>query len=108
MERIHLLKSNGIVKLSFSFSFAIRFAFTSLFSLRAKNWSSPKIIILSVCILTILNKVPVGNEASGRHILSRVAAALAWRGALSSSPFLILINQSNKLYQPFPSLYLLE
>ena len=28
-------------------------------------------------------------------LLLRVAAALAWRGALSSSPFLILIN---KLY----------
>jgi len=40
---MHPLKSNGIVKLSFSFSFAIRFAFTSLSSSRAKNWSSPKI-----------------------------------------------------------------
>jgi hypothetical protein len=28
---------------------------------------------------------------------SRVAAALAWRGAINSSPFLIPIN---KLYQP--------
>jgi len=34
---MHLLKSNGVIKLSFSFSFAIRFAFTSLSSLRAKN-----------------------------------------------------------------------
>jgi len=54
---MHLLKSNSVIKLSFSFSFAIRFAFTSLFSLRAKNWSSPKIIILLVYILIILNKV---------------------------------------------------
>ena len=56
---MHLLKSNGIVKLSFSFSFAIRFAFTSLSSLRAKNWLSPKIIILLVYILTIPNRVPI-------------------------------------------------
>jgi len=56
---MHLLKSNSVVKLSFSFSFAIRFAFTSLFSLRAKNWSSPKIIVLLVYILIILNRVPV-------------------------------------------------
>ena len=58
-ERIHLLKSNSVIKLSFSFGFAIRFAFTSLFSLRAKNWSSPKIIISLVYILIILNRVPI-------------------------------------------------
>jgi hypothetical protein len=56
---MHLLKSNSIIKLSFSFSLAIRFTFTSLSSLRAENWSSPKIIILLVYILTILNRVPV-------------------------------------------------
>ena len=56
---MHPLKSNSIVKLSFSFSFAIRFAFTSSSSLRAKNWSSPKIIILLVCMLTIPNRVPI-------------------------------------------------
>jgi len=56
---MYLLKSNSIVKLSFSFSFAIRFAFTSLSSLRAKNWSSPKIIILLVYMPTILNGVPM-------------------------------------------------
>jgi len=39
--------------------------------------------------------VIVGNETSGRYVSSRVAAALAWRGALSSSPSLIQIN---KLY----------
>jgi len=54
---MHLLKSNSVIKLSFSFSFAIRFAFTSLSSLRAKNWSSPKIIILLVYMPTILNGV---------------------------------------------------
>jgi len=54
-----LLKSNSIVKLSFSFGFAIRFAFTSLSSLRAKNWSSPKIIVLLVYIPTIPNRVPI-------------------------------------------------
>jgi len=53
------LKSNSIIKLSFSFSFAIRFAFTSLSSLRAKNWSSPKIIILLIYIPIILNGVPI-------------------------------------------------
>jgi len=56
---MHLLKSNSVIKLSFSFSFAIRFAFTSLSSLRAKNWLSPKIIILLVYMLTILNRVPI-------------------------------------------------
>jgi len=56
---MHPLKSSSVVKLSLSFSFAIRFAFTSLSSLRAKNWPSPKIIILLVYILIILNRVPV-------------------------------------------------
>jgi hypothetical protein len=58
-ERMHPLKSNSVVKLSFSFGFIIRFTFTNLFSLKAKNWSSLKIIILLVCILIILNRVPV-------------------------------------------------
>jgi hypothetical protein len=53
------LKSNSVIKLSFSFSFIIKFAFISLSSSRAKNWLFFKIIILSVYILTIPNKVPV-------------------------------------------------
>jgi len=53
------LNSNSVVKLSFSFGFAIRFAFISLSSLRAKNWLSPKIIILLVYMLIILNRVPI-------------------------------------------------
>jgi hypothetical protein len=56
---MHPLKSNSIVKLSFSFSFTIRFTFTNLFSLRAENWLFFKIIILLVYILIILNRVPV-------------------------------------------------
>ena len=56
---MHLLKSSGVIKLSFSFGFAIRFTFTSLSSLRAKNWLSPKIIILLVYIPIILNRVPI-------------------------------------------------
>jgi len=56
---MYLLKSNSVIKLSFSFGFTIRFAFTSSSSLRAKNWSSPKIIILLVYMPTILNRVPV-------------------------------------------------
>jgi len=59
LERMHLLKSNSIIKLSFSFSFAIRFAFTSLSSLRAENWLSPKIVILLVYMPIILNGVPI-------------------------------------------------
>jgi len=56
---VHPLKSNSIVKLSFSFGFTIRFAFTNLSSLRAKNWLSPKIIILLVYMPIIPNRVPV-------------------------------------------------
>jgi len=56
---MHLLKSNSVFKLSFSFSFTIRFTFTNSSSLRAKNWSSPKIIILLVYMLTIPNRVPI-------------------------------------------------
>ena len=56
---MYLLKSNSIIKLSFFFSFAIKFAFTNLFFLRAENWSSSKIIILLVYILTIPNGVPI-------------------------------------------------
>ena len=58
-EKMHLLKSNSIIKLSFFFSFAIKFIFTSLFSLRAKNWLSFKIIILLVYMLIIPNRVPI-------------------------------------------------
>ena len=58
-ERMHLLKSNSVIKLSFFFSFAMRFTFTNLSSLRAENWSSPKIIVLLVYIPTIPNGVPV-------------------------------------------------
>ena len=56
---MYLLKSNGVIKLSFSFNFAIRFAFTNLSSLRAENWLSFKIIILLVCMLMILNRIPI-------------------------------------------------
>ena len=56
---MHPLKSNSIIKLSFSFGFAIRFTFTNLSSLRVENWSSFKIIILLVYILIIPNGVPV-------------------------------------------------
>jgi hypothetical protein len=58
-ERMHPLKSNSIIKLSFSFGFIIKFAFTSLFSLKVKNCSSPKIIILLVYIPIIPNRVPM-------------------------------------------------
>jgi hypothetical protein len=53
------LKSNSIVKLSFSFGFVIKFAFISLFSLKAENWLFFKIIILLVYILMIPNRVPI-------------------------------------------------
>ena len=53
------LKSNNIIKLSFSFNFTIKFTFTNLSSLRAKNWLSFKIIILSIYMLIIPNKVPI-------------------------------------------------
>ena len=56
---MHPLKSNSVIKLSFSFGFTIKFAFTSLSSLKAENWSSLKIIISLVYILTILNEVPI-------------------------------------------------
>jgi hypothetical protein len=58
-ERIHLLKSNSVIKLSFSFSFIIKFIFTNLFSLKAENCLFPRIIILLVYILMIPNKVPM-------------------------------------------------
>ena len=56
---MHPLKSNSVIKLSFSFGFAIKFTFTSLSFLRVENWLSPKIIILLICILIILNGIPV-------------------------------------------------
>ena len=56
---MHLLKSNSVIKLSFSFSFTIKFIFTSLSSLRAENWLFLKIIILLVYIPIILNRVPI-------------------------------------------------
>ena len=58
-ERMHPLKSNGVIKLSFSFGFIIKFIFISLFSLKAENWLSFKIIILLVYMLIILNRVPI-------------------------------------------------
>ena len=56
---MYLLKNNSVVKLSFSFSFTIKFAFTSLSSLRAENWLSFRIIILLIYMLIIPNRVPV-------------------------------------------------
>ena len=56
---MYLLKSSGIIKLSFSFSFAIRFTFTSSFFLRAENLLSFKIIVLLVYMLIILNGVSI-------------------------------------------------
>ena len=58
-ERMYPLKNNSIVKLSFSFGFAIRFTFISLSFLRVENWLSPKIIILLVYMLIIPNRVPI-------------------------------------------------
>ena len=51
------LKNIIIIKLSFSFNFAIKFTFTNLSFLRAENWSSFKIIILLVYMLMIPNGV---------------------------------------------------
>ena len=56
---MHPLKSNSIIKLSFSFSFAIKFTFTNLFFLTAKNWLSFRIIILLVYMPIIPNKIPI-------------------------------------------------
>ena len=56
---MHLLKSNSVIKLSFSFGFAIKFTFINLSSLKAENWSSFKIIILLVYMLMIPNRVPI-------------------------------------------------
>ena len=56
---MHPLKNNNIIKLSFFFGFAIKFIFTSLSSLKAKNWSFFKIIILLVYILIIPNRIPI-------------------------------------------------
>ena len=56
---MYLLKSNGVIKLSFSLSFTIRFTFINLSSLTAENWLSLKIIILLVYMLIILNEVPI-------------------------------------------------
>ena len=56
---MHLLKNNSIIKLSFSFSFAIKFTFINLSSLRAENWLFFRIIILLVYILIIPNGVPI-------------------------------------------------
>ena len=58
-ERMYLLKSNSVIKLSFFFSFAMKFTSTNLSSLRAENWLSFKIIILLVYMPTILNRVPI-------------------------------------------------
>ena len=58
-EKMHLLKSNSVIKLSFFFGFTIRFAFINLFFFRAENWLSFKIIILLVYMLIIINGVPV-------------------------------------------------
>ena len=58
-EKMHLLKSNSVIKLNLSFSFTIRFTFTNLFSLRAENWLSFRIIILLIYILIIPNRVPI-------------------------------------------------
>ena len=54
-----LFKKDTFIKLSFFFGFTIKFTFTSLSFLRAKNWLFFKIIILLVYILMIPNRVPI-------------------------------------------------
>ena len=56
---MYLLKNNSVIKLSFFFGFAIKFTFINLSFLGAENWLSLKIIILSIYILIILNRVPI-------------------------------------------------
>ena len=56
---MYLLNNNSVIKLSFSFNFTIRFTFTNLSSLKAKNWLSFKIIILLVYMLMIPNGIPI-------------------------------------------------
>ena len=56
---MYLLKSISIIKLSFSFNFAMRFAFTNLSFLKAENWLFFKIIILLIYMPTIPNKVSI-------------------------------------------------
>ena len=46
-------------------------------------------------VAVIYGKLPLRDG----KLPSRVAAALAWRGALSSSPFLTSLILINKLYQ---------
>ena len=58
-ERMHPLKNNSIIKLSFFFSFTIKFTFTNSSSLKAENWLSFKIIILLIYMPIILNRVPI-------------------------------------------------
>ena len=58
-EKMYPLKSNNIIKLSFSFNFINKFTFTSLSSLRVKNYLSFKIIILLIYMLIIINGVPI-------------------------------------------------
>ena len=54
---MYLLKNNSVIKLSFSFSFAIKFTFINLSFLKAENWLFFKIIILLVYMPTILNTI---------------------------------------------------
>ena len=56
---MYLLKNNSIIRLSFFFNFIMRFTFINLSSLKTKNWLFFKRIILSVYILTILNRVSI-------------------------------------------------
>ena len=54
---MYLLKSNSVIKLSFSFNFIIKFTFISLSSLKAENWLFFNIIILLVYMPIIPNRV---------------------------------------------------
>ena len=56
---ITLIKNNILILNNFFFNFTIKFAFTSLSSLRTENWLFFKIIISSIYILIILNGVPI-------------------------------------------------
>ena len=56
---MYLLKNNSIIKLSFSFSFIIRFIFTNSSFLKTKNWLFFKIIILFIYMPIIPNKIPI-------------------------------------------------
>ena len=76
--RTQLLKTSGDSDVNFFFSLARSSAFISSFFFKTANYSSAKIIVSSVCILTTLNLSVVDIKKHGSYVDVVISSLSLW------------------------------